>query len=149
MRLLELPPFLRPSVSLRNKDRLPAKPGVYYALQWWKPLARPLYIGESGDMNARWNSRRYNDHHQLHNLSHRFGVRLHYRVTANKAAAQRLEAIELHRFETVLNKRIEPLRKDRRRDIQDFCVDVLILGLAFSTIGIAVIAVIKRLHGAS
>ncbi|MCY7321543.1 MAG: hypothetical protein LH660_07015 [Phormidesmis sp. CAN_BIN36] len=77
VRIFDLPPFFRPSVSLRNKGRLPAKPGVYYAIQWWKPL-KPLYVGMSGNLRARWNSRSYGEHHHYSALARRFGVRLHY-----------------------------------------------------------------------
>jgi len=143
MRILEPPPFLRPSVALRNKGRLPSKPGVYYALQWWKPFARPLYIGESGNINARWNSRQWGDHGQLSALRSRVGVRLHYRVTANKAAAVRLEAIEMRRYSPTLNRKLEPLRKDNLRDVLDFCADSLMIGVILSVIMIAVVGVMR------
>ena len=142
MRFLERPPFLRPSVSLKNKHDLPAKPGVYYAIQWWKPFST-LYIGESGDINARWNSRNYGPHHKLFELSEYFGVRLHYRVTANKSAAQRLEAIEMRRYSPILNRKLEPLRKDRLRDVLDYCSDSLIIGVFLSIVMVAIIGVLR------
>ncbi|MCY7323467.1 MAG: hypothetical protein LH660_17090 [Phormidesmis sp. CAN_BIN36] len=143
MRLFDLHPFFRPSVSLKNRRKLPTKPGVYYALQWWKPFNRPLYVGESGNINARWNSRNYGDHHQLYNLSHRFGVRLHYRVTATKSAAQRLEATEIRRYRPTFNRRVEPLRKDLLRDVIDFCVDSIGIAALLLVIVFAIGAVIR------
>ncbi len=143
MRLLELHPFLRPSVSLRNRGKLPSKPGVYYALQWWKPFARPLYIGESGNINARWNSRNYGDHHQLYALSNRFGVRLHYRITATKSAAQRQEAIDIQRYRPTLNRKLEPLRKDTLRDVLDFCSDSVLIGAVLSILMVAIVGVLR------
>lgn len=142
MRFLELPPFFRRSVSLKNKHDLPAKPGVYYAIQWWKPFST-LYIGESGDINARWNSRNYGPHHKLFELSSRFGVRLHYRLTANKSAAVRQEAIDQRRYSPTLNRKLEPLRKDTRRDVLDFCVDSLLIGVILSVIMVAVVGVMR------
>lgn len=143
MRLFDLPPFLRRSVSLRNRSKLPSRPGVYYALQWWKPFARPLYIGESGNINARWNSRNYGPHHKLFELSKYFGVRLHYRVTSNKSAAVRLEAIEMRRYSPTLNRKLEPLRKDLLRDILDFCTDSVLIGGVLSLLMIAIVGVLK------
>ena len=143
MRFLDIPPFLRPSVSLRNKSHLPSRPGVYYALQWWKPFARPLYIGESGNINARWNSRKYGDHDQLSVLRSCFGVRLHYRVTASKEAAQRLEAIEIRRYRPTLNRRIESLRKDTLQDVLDYCFDSLLIGGVLSVVMIAIVGVMR------
>jgi hypothetical protein len=133
MRLFDLHPVLRPSVALKHRRKLPAKPGVYYALQWWKPFARPLYIGESSNINARWGGRNYGNHHQRFALSSRFGVRLHYRVTANKSAAQRLEAIEIRRYQPTLNSRLEPLRKDLLRDVIGFCVDSIGIAIVMLT----------------
>lgn len=143
MKIIERPPFFRPSVSLRNKSHLPSRPGVYYALQWWKPFARPLYIGESGDINARWNSRNYGPHHKLFELSKYFGVRLHYRLTTSKVAAVRLEAIEMRRYRPTLNRKLEPLRKDTRQDILDFCSDSLLIGVILSVIMVAIVGVLK------
>ena len=143
MRFLELPPFFRPSVSLRNKSHLPSRPGVYYALQWWKPFARPLYIGESGDINARWNSRNYGPHHKLSELSKYFGVRLHYRLTVNKSVAVRQEAIDQRRYRPTLNRKLEPLRKDNLRDVLDFCFDSLLIGVILSVVMVAIVGVMR------
>lgn len=142
MRWFDIHPFFRPSVSLENRRKLPIKPGVYYVMRWGVPL-RPLYIGMSGNMNARWNGRNYGEHHQYEDLSKRFGVRLHYRITANRDAAERLEAIEIRRYKPKLNKRIEPLKKDPLRDLIDFCVDSVWIG-AFILVMLFAIGVVIR-----
>ncbi len=141
MRILDLPPFFRPSVSLRNKSKLPPKPGIYYAIQWWKPL-KPLYVGMSGNLRARWNSRNYGEHHHYSALARRFGVRLHYRITRTRSAAERLEAIEIRRYRPPLNKRLEPLRKDVLRDIADFCTDLGLIGAVLLLV-VAIVRVLK------
>lgn len=141
MRVFDLPPFFRPSVSLRNKARLPAKPGIYYVIQWWKPL-NPLYVGMSGNLRARWNSRNYGEHHHYSALARRVGVRLHYRITRSRSTAERLEAIEIRRYRPPLNKRLEPLRKDVLRDIADFCTDLGLIGAVLLLV-VAIVRVLK------
>ncbi|BAY58507.1 XRE family transcriptional regulator [Leptolyngbya boryana NIES-2135] len=136
MRLLEIPPFFRPSVALRNKNRLPAQPGVYYAIQWWNPF-KPIYIGVSSNIQARWNSRRWGEHHKFAELSRRFGVRLHYRVTSSESQALRIEAIEIRRYRPELNRKLESLRKDPIRDVLDFCADSVLIGVAMTIVVVA------------
>lgn len=65
-----------PSVSMNRLNQLPKQPAVYYACAKW----RVLYVGMSGNLYLRWNSKRYGDHHQLAEIKARGGDRLHYRV---------------------------------------------------------------------
>ena len=96
----------------------------------------------SGNLRARWNSRSYGEHHHYSALARCFGVRLHYRITRTRSAAERLEAIEIRRYRPPLNKRLEPLKKDIFQDIADLCVDLVLIG-AVLLLMVAIVRVLK------
>ena len=67
-------------VSFKHLDKLPHKPGVY-AVRSWGPLGPIQYIGESSDLNNRWNrTGRYQHHRKTQAQLLPLGV-LNYYVT--------------------------------------------------------------------
>lgn len=127
MRLFSYPIAFRPSVPLATRSDLPRKPGVYYAVQWFKPW-RPLYIGMSGNIHKRWNVEGDRRHHKLHELSKYSGVRLYYRTTRTRDSAVGLEAVEIDRYNPPLNGRKESLRFGFLHALGDWAIDSIVLG---------------------
>jgi excinuclease UvrABC nuclease subunit len=133
-----IPIFLLPSVALRDRDKLPKSPGVYYACQWWKPWAKPLYIGKAeSSLFQRWNGTQYGSHHKLGELLSFYGVRLHYHTTPNGFQARRLEAKEIKALKPRLNRRTESIPYAPLLDLRDAFISLLaiaLLALAMSAI---------------
>lgn len=127
MRLL--PVFLLPSVPLARKGHLPKTPGVYYARQWFCPWGRVLYVGESGNLYLRWNSRQYGKHHKFDELKRYPGVRLYYQVCRDKLDAQRLEAYDIADLDPLLNRMKETAPNAPLRDLRDWIVRLSLLGV--------------------
>jgi excinuclease UvrABC nuclease subunit len=127
MRLFNRPIILHPGVFLCDRQNLPRSPGVYYAIQWFRPW-RPLYVGMSGNIHKRWNSEGDRRHHKLSELSRYRGMRLHYRATQTRDEALDLEADEIHRLQPPLNRKKEPRRFRLIREIKDWFFDSLVLG---------------------
>lgn len=99
-RLFRLPIQLLPSVRLEDCDRLPRKPGVYYAID--PTSSKPLYVGMAGNMRSRWQ-----DHHKYDRLARRGSVRLHYRSTLTRSGAEYLESCDIRHFDPPMNDRLE------------------------------------------
>lgn len=137
MRLFKRPIALRPGVFLCDRQNLPRSPGVYYAIQWWRPW-RPLYIGMSGNIHKRWNAEGDRRHHKLSELSRFRGMRLHYKLTRSRDDAVDLESEEIDRYRPPLNRKREPRRFRLFREIRDWFIDSLILG----SIGFVILKVI-------
>lgn len=132
MKIFTRPIALRPSVFLCDRQNLPRSPGVYYAIQWWRPW-RPLYVGMSGNIHKRWKQ-----HHKLPELSRYWGVRLHYKLTPNSDDAACLEADEIYRLRPILNRKKEPRRFRLFHEVRDWTIDSLFLG----TIGFILLKVV-------
>jgi hypothetical protein len=96
--------LLLPSVALHRRHQLPKRPGVYYAISLLQPFT-PLYIGMSGNLNARWNSAQ--PHHKYYELRHKPFVRLWFKTTKTRIQAERLESYEIRRYKPPLNRRDE------------------------------------------
>lgn len=138
MKIFNRPLLFRPGVFLCDRQTLPRSPGVYYAIQWFRPW-RPLYIGMSGNIHKRWNTEGDRRHHKLAELSRYRGVRLHYQVTKTRDGALDLEAEEIHRFGLPpLNRKREPRQFRLIREIKDWAIDSLALG----TIGFILLKVV-------
>ncbi len=91
------------SLPLPMRALLPACPGVYVARGWWG-LGRPLYVGMSTDLRARWAGRR---HHRLRQLP--WHARLDFQACPGWRAA------ELRRYERWLIRRLRPRLNYQRR----------------------------------
>lgn len=137
MKIFTRPIALRPGVFLCDRQNLPRAPGVYYAIQWFRPR-RPLYIGMSGNLHKRWNAQGDRQHHKLLALSRYPGMRLHYKITRTRDEALDLEAVEIDRFNPPLNNRKETRRFNLIREVKDWAIDSLVLG----TIGFVFLKVI-------
>jgi excinuclease UvrABC nuclease subunit len=124
------PIYLLPSVPLAHKGQLPKLPGVYYARQWFCPWGRVLYVGESGNLYLRWNSRQYGKHHKFDELRRYPGVRLYYQICADKLDAQRLEARDIAALKPLLNRVKENAPRAPLRDLRDWIIQCGLLGCA-------------------
>ena len=58
------PIFLWRTISLRDRSKLPSKPGLYAV----KSLGRVMYVGKSVDLKRRWQGRAHHRYDQACNL---------------------------------------------------------------------------------
>ena len=95
-----------PSVPLKDKDQLPREAGLYFCVRGWQVM----YIGKSTNLNYRWNSWQYGEHHkfeELREIEEAIGdVDIHYCILPSWRIGFD-EAVEIQRFKPKLNKRIE------------------------------------------
>lgn len=93
--------WLLPSASLHDRDSLPNRPGIYYAIA----AGKIFYIGRAKNLRSRWRD----DHHKLAKLQAidrqsrvtlAYWVRPLWRLNHD-------EAVEILRFKPLLNDRNE------------------------------------------
>jgi excinuclease UvrABC nuclease subunit len=129
MRRLLLPLTFKPSVPLRRRNDLPPKPGVYYAIQWWNPLAPVVYIGKADSLQKRWQN-----HEKLASIARFWGVRLYYQTCLSVYDAETIEAVQIARYKPLLNVQNPRLRRNFRVAITDFLTDTFLLYLLALTV---------------
>lgn len=128
------------SLPLRDKWDLPRVSGIYYCLRGWKVL----YVGKSSNINARWNSYRYGEHHKLEELlriDESIGdIDLHYCEWPEPLIGF-IEAIEIKRFDPPMNKRYERVWDNINLSVlafilRAFFTQTLIFLLSISVLGL-------------
>lgn len=129
------------SLPLRDKWELPRTSGVYYAIRGFKIL----YIGKSTNINARWNSYQFGQHHKLEELlqvNDSIGdIDLHYCEWPAPLIGF-IEAVEIRRFKPPMNKRVERIADNVNLAVIGFCLKYYgTQGLMFA-LSIAVVALL-------
>ena len=89
-----------PQESIANLDRLPSRPGIYYAID---DAGDVRYIGMATDLYQRWNGEGRYRHHKRTILELMGGVTLKYRLVPEYRLRYE-EAIEIRKFDPDLNE---------------------------------------------
>ncbi len=124
---------LLPSVALKHKNKLPHITGVYYCTSGM----RVLYVGKAKDINLRWNSRQYGEHHKLKELLRYKNVRIHWKQEPFWRY-DHTEAVEIDRLKPVLNRKRE--KRSTLLSIVDWFADVFVISAISVFAGCVILA---------
>lgn len=89
---------LLPSVAFEHRQDLPAIPALYFVLSAQR---EPVYIGETGNLQARWAGKA---HHRTAQMQ-AGGYRIHWRPASDDAAVRKAEEQEtINYFQPLWNR---------------------------------------------
>ena len=111
-----------PSVPLAEKDKLPASPGIYFAIDSFSTIQ---YIGLSVNVKHRWGQ-----HHRYKQLLSLGGIKLAWLIVDNIALLSEIEKALIAHFKPVLNN--EFISSTYRTRQSRLATDVWIMGAAIS-----------------
>ena len=124
-----------PQLSIVNLDRLPSRPGIYYAIDDWDEVR---YVGMATDLHQRWNGNGRYRHHKRAALEAIGGVTLKFRLVPEYRLRFE-EAIDIAKFNPDMNIQIPNPENHRSLRIKLDCFLGNVGSLAYVAIAALVI----------